>query len=45
MSKKKKKIRNMTETDYANYIMSLKDEKPAVAIAPKFDEDNKNIEP
>ncbi|MBO4573234.1 MAG: hypothetical protein J5762_05680 [Clostridia bacterium] len=34
MSKKKKKIRNMTEVDYANYIMSLKDERPAIAITP-----------
>ena len=41
MSKKKKKIRNMTEADYANYIMSLKDEKPAIAIAPKCNDEDK----
>lgn len=36
MSKKKKHpVMKMTEEDYANYIMSLKDEKPLKAIKPK----------
>ncbi len=36
MSKKKKHpVRKMTEQDYANYIMALKDERPVKAIAPK----------
>ncbi len=41
MSKKKKNVKKMTEEDYANYIMSLKDEKPVKAIVPE-DEKNKN---
>ena len=40
MGKKKKKVRSMTEVDYANYIMSLKDEKPVKAIVPKDDEND-----
>lgn len=35
MSKKKTSVRKMTETDYENYIMSLKDEKPVEVIIPK----------
>lgn len=36
MSKKKKHpVRKMTEEDYENYIMSLKDEKPTEAIVPE----------
>ena len=36
MSKKKKNgVRKMTDRDYANYIMSLKDERPAKAIGPE----------
>ena len=36
MSKKKKHpVRKMTEEDYENYIMSLKDENPTEAIDPK----------
>ena len=36
MSKKKKNtVKRMTETDYENYIMSLKDEKPVKAVVPK----------
>lgn len=35
MSKKTKHpVRKMTERDYENYVMSLKDEKPVKAIAP-----------
>jgi len=37
MSKKKKKVRKMTEEDYANYIMSLKDERPVKVIIPEED--------
>ena len=33
MSKKKKtKIKKLTEEEYGNYIMALKDEKPPVAV-------------
>lgn len=38
MSKKKKHaVRKMTEEDYANYVMSLKDEKPVKPIVPDKD--------
>ena len=43
MSKKKKNVRKMTEEDYANYIMSLKDERPVKVVIPeneKKDGDN-----
>lgn len=37
MSKKKKHpVKKMTEKDYENYIMSLKDERP-VKVAPSED--------
>ena len=33
MSRKKKtKIRKLTEEEYGNYIMALKDEKPPLAV-------------
>ena len=33
MSKRKKtKIKKLTEEEYGNYIMALKDEKPPVAV-------------
>ncbi|MDY2879521.1 MAG: hypothetical protein SOT34_01090 [Candidatus Borkfalkiaceae bacterium] len=36
MSKKKKSnVRKMTEQDYANYIMSLKDERPVKPVVPE----------
>ena len=36
MSKKKKHpVKKMTERDYENYIMALKDEKPIKAITPE----------
>jgi len=35
--KKKHPVRKMTEQDYENYVMSLKDEKPTEAIIPKED--------
>lgn len=36
MSRKKKHpVRKMTEEDYANYIMSLKDERPVKPIVPE----------
>lgn len=36
MSRKKKHpVKKMTEKDYQNYVMSLKDEKPAEAIVPE----------
>ena len=38
MSKKKKNVRKMTEEDYANYIMSLKDKKPVKVIIPEEDD-------
>ena len=42
MSKKKKNgVRKMTDRDYANYIMSLKDERPAKAIVPEEEENEK----
>lgn len=37
MKKKKEKMRKLTEKDYANYIMSLKDERPTKAIVPEKD--------
>jgi len=39
MSKKKKKakIMNLTDEDYGNYIMALKDERPTVVITDKKD--------
>ena len=40
MSKKKKHpVRKMTEQDYENYVMSLKDERPTKAITPREKED------
>lgn len=35
MSKKKPKVIKLSETDYENYIMSLKDERPPKVIIPK----------
>ena len=38
MSRKKKHpVRKMTEEDYANYIMSLKDERPVKVVVPEED--------
>ena len=37
MKKKKEKMRRLTEKDYANYIMALKDEKPVKVIIPEKD--------
>lgn len=37
MKKKKEKMRKLTEKDYANYIMSLKDERPTKVIVPEKD--------
>lgn len=42
MGKRKKPIRKMTEVDYANYIMSLKDERPTKVIIPEEEEDKKD---
>ena len=39
MKKKKEKIPKLTDEDYANYVMSLKDERPAKAIVPKKNKD------
>lgn len=36
MSKKKKKIVKMTEEDYNNYVMSMKDEKPLTELDPQL---------
>ena len=39
MSRKKKHpVRKMTEEDYDNYVMSLKDEKPVKVIIPREEE-------
>ena len=36
MSKKRKHpVKKMTEKDYENYVMSLKDEKPIKAVTPE----------
>ena len=36
MSRKRKHpVRKMTEKDYENYLMSLKDEKPVRAVVPR----------
>lgn len=37
MKRKKEKIPKLTDEDYANYIMSLKDERPTKTIIPKED--------
>ncbi len=37
MKRKKRKVAKLTETDYNNYIMSLKEETPAKAIVPDKD--------
>ena len=42
MSKKKRKVRQMTEADYANYIMSLKDETPPKAVVEYNESINQN---
>ena len=35
--RRKNKVAHLTEKDYGNYIMSLKDEKPVEAIPKKTD--------
>lgn len=35
MSKKKTKVIKLSETDYANYVQSLKEERPPKVIVPK----------
>lgn len=41
MSRKRKHpVRKMTEKDYENYLMSLKDEKTAKAVVPRDPERN-----
>ncbi len=37
--KKKHPVRKMTEQDYENYVMSLKDEKPMKAVVPEKKDD------
>lgn len=37
MKKKRKKPIKLSDTDYANYIMALKDETPAKVIIPEED--------
>ncbi len=34
MAKKKKRVAKLSDADYNNYIMSLKDERPVKAIVP-----------
>ena len=41
MAKKKRKILKMTEEDYNNYIMALKDETPILIKPKKEDDTNK----
>ncbi len=41
MKKKKNKIVKLTEIDYANYIMALKEEKPVRVIIPDEEKDKK----
>jgi len=36
MSKRKTKITKMTEEDYNNYVMSMKDEKPLEELDPQL---------
>lgn len=36
MSKRKVKITKMTEEDYNNYVMSMKDEKPLDELDPQL---------
>lgn len=39
MSKKKKHpVKRMTEKDYENYVMSLKDERPVKVVVPSDEE-------
>ena len=39
MSKKRKHpVRKMTQQDYDNYVMSLKDERPTKTIIPEKDD-------
>ncbi len=41
MSKKKKhSVRKMTEQDYQNYIMALKDERPVNVVIPPDEKDD-----
>ena len=35
MKKKKDKLKKLSDEDYANYIMALKDERPVKVIIPK----------
>lgn len=37
MKKKKEKLKKLSDEDYANYIMSLKDERPTKVIIPEKD--------
>ena len=37
MKKKKNKMKRLSDEDYANYIMSLKDERPVKVIIPEED--------
>ena len=39
MKKKKEKMKRLRDEDYANYIMSLKDERPVKTIIPEEDRD------
>lgn len=38
MKKKRKKVMKLSDEDYANYIMALKDERPDKVIIPKEDQ-------
>lgn len=42
MKKKKSKIIKLSETDYNNYIMSLKDERPVKVIIPDEEKTPRN---
>ena len=49
MKNKKEKMKRLSDEDYANYIMSLKDERPVKVIIPEKDREetgrNKNENP
>ena len=40
--RKKNKVVKLTERDYGNYIMSLKDEEPIKPIAPSKEKSDSN---
>lgn len=41
MKKKKEKLKKLSDEDYANYIMALKEERPVKVIIPEEDKHKK----